>query len=90
MTDESQETRQARFEERISNRLDHLEKVADDHQDKIYGEDGRSGLLGDFKDLKTENRYLRIIYVLATALALPVLNSIITKLGFGPIKVGGG
>lgn len=85
MSEESQDDRLARLEGRLTAQ----EAVTNKHDRSLYGVDDKGGLINDFKDLKTENKYLRLIYILATALALPAINAVITRLGFGPIKIGG-
>lgn len=81
---ESVEERLAKLEAKQEN---HAEKI-DNHNTTLYGENNEGGLIREFRDLKTENKYLRYIYILATALVLPWVNAALGKMGMGPIKLG--
>jgi len=89
MSEDSIETKLARLEGRFEGRIKHLETVANDHQETLYGTgDHKGGLVNEMKDVKTENKYLRLIYVLVTALVLPWLNALLGRMGLGPLRIG--
>lgn len=90
MTAQSLESQIAVLRNELENlktgRIAHLETEANETSRCLYGEDGKGGLIGEMRDFKTENRYLRYIYALIGFIAVPILNFVLGKLGLPAIK----
>lgn len=79
------------IEERLADleaRMKTQEEKAKQQGETLYGKENESGLVRSFHDLKTESKYLRLIYIAVTALLLPWINAALGKIGLGPLKIG--